>query len=106
MEWRDLPPGRAIPQAPVDPALALSRSRDGQAVWAGCRGRAGTELQHFAAIRGGRIAQAVTALTIHDIVISPRFPSSIFYGKAFRFQHKRCSLAGPIDENCLISEGA
>jgi len=37
---------------------------------------------------------AVTALTIHDIVISPRFPSPIFCSKAFRFQHKRCSLAG------------
>jgi hypothetical protein len=36
MEWRDIPPGRAIPQALGDPALALSRSRDGPAVWAGC----------------------------------------------------------------------
>jgi hypothetical protein len=52
---------------------------------------------------------AVTALTIHDIVISSRFPPPIFCSKAFRFQHKRCSLAGSIDQNCLISacrEGA
>ena len=47
------------------------------------------KLQHLATIRGGRIAQAVTALTINDIVISPRFPSPIFCSKAFRFQHKR-----------------
>jgi hypothetical protein len=63
-----------------------------------------TKLQHLATIRGGRIAMAVTGLTIHDIVISPRFPSPIFCSKAFRFQHKRCSLAGSIDENCLISD--
>jgi len=34
MECGDLPPGGMIPQAPVDPALALSRSRDGQGAWA------------------------------------------------------------------------
>jgi hypothetical protein len=34
MEWNDLPPGRPIPQALVDPALAVSRSSDGQAAWA------------------------------------------------------------------------
>jgi hypothetical protein len=38
---------------------------------------------------------AVTGFTIHDIVISPRFPPPIFYSKAFKFQHKRCALAGP-----------
>jgi hypothetical protein len=32
---------------------------------------------------------------IHDIVISPRFPPPIFCSKAFKFQHKRCALAGP-----------
>jgi hypothetical protein len=53
-------------------------------------------------IRGGRTAMAVTRLGIHDNVISPRFPSPIFCSKAFRFQHKRCSLAGSIDENCHI----
>jgi len=37
---------------------------------------------------------AVTGFTIHDIVISPRFPPPIFCSKAFKFQHKRCALAG------------
>jgi hypothetical protein len=37
MEWRDLPPGRLIPQALVDPAVAASRSSDGQAAWAAGR---------------------------------------------------------------------
>jgi hypothetical protein len=64
----------------------------------------GTKLQHLGAIRGGRRAMAVTGLTIHDIVILPRFPPPIFCSKAFRFQHKRCSLAGSIDQNCLISD--
>jgi hypothetical protein len=64
----------------------------------------GTHLQHLATIRSGRPPQSVTGLTIHDIVISPRFPSPIFCSKAFRFQHNRCSLAGPIDQNCRISE--
>jgi len=64
----------------------------------------GTKLQQLATIRGGRSPRSVTGLTIHDNVISPRFPSPIFCSKAFRFQHKRCSLAGSIDENCLISE--
>jgi hypothetical protein len=84
----------------------MSRPRDGQGGGQAPRGWSGTKLQHLAAIRGGRIHMAVTGLTIHDIVISPRFPSPIFSSKAFRFQHKRCSSAGPIDQNCLISEGA
>jgi hypothetical protein len=63
----------------------------------------GTKLQHLATIRGGRCPPSVTGLTIHDNVISPRFPSPIFCSKAFRFQHKRCALAGSIDQNCLIS---
>ncbi|MEH2619023.1 hypothetical protein [Bradyrhizobium sp. AZCC 1620] len=62
----------------------------------------GTELPHLATIRGGRSRPSVTGLTIHDNVISPRFPSPIFCSKAFRFQHKRCSSAGPIDQNYLI----
>jgi hypothetical protein len=104
MEWRDLPPSRLIPQAA---ALGLRGCRDlvmgkrGGQRW---RGMGDAKLQHLATIRGGRIAMAVTWLTIHDIVISPRFPSPIFCSKAFRFQHKRCSLAGSIDQNCLISD--
>jgi hypothetical protein len=82
----------------------MSRSRDGQGGAQWWRSVGGTKLQHPGAIRGGRRAMAVTALTIHDIVISPRFPSPIFCSKAFRFQHKNCSLAGSIDQNCLISE--
>jgi len=80
------------------------------AAWAG--GRVGPSEQNCNTspqICGGRRAMAVTALTIHDIVISPRFPPPIFCSKAFRFQHKRCSLAGSINQNCLISacrEGA
>jgi hypothetical protein len=70
--------------------------------WAGVAGLSGTKLQHLAAIRGGGSAMAVTRIGIHDIVISPRFPPPTFCSKAFRFQHKRCSLAGSIDENCLI----
>jgi hypothetical protein len=54
----------------------------------------GTKLQHLAAFSGGARAMAVTGLTIHDIVILPRFPSPSFCSKAFRFQHKRCALAG------------
>jgi hypothetical protein len=42
-----------------------------------------TKLQHLAAIRGGRSAMPVTGLTIHDIVISPRFPKLYFFSKAF-----------------------
>jgi hypothetical protein len=57
----------------------------------------GTKRQHLVAIRGGRRAMAVTPPGIHDNVISPRFPRPIFCSKAFRFQHKRCSLAGSID---------
>jgi hypothetical protein len=106
LEWRDLPPGRSIPQA-----FARQRRRCRGLVMGRRRGQVlrdggGTKLQHLAAIRGGRIRMAVTGLTIHDIVISPRFPSPIFSSKAFRFQHKHCSSAGPMDQNCLISEGA
>jgi hypothetical protein len=68
------------------------------------RGMGDAKLQHLATIRDGRSPQSVTGLTIHDNVISPRFPSPIFCSKAFRFQHKRCSLAGSIDQNCLISD--
>ncbi|KRR00729.1 hypothetical protein CQ10_02870 [Bradyrhizobium valentinum] len=32
---------------------------------------------------------AVTGFTIHDNVITPRFPSPIFCSKAFKFQRKR-----------------
>jgi len=42
-----------------------------------------TKLQHLAAIAGGRSAMAVTGLTIHDIVISPRFPTPNFFSNAF-----------------------
>jgi hypothetical protein len=105
MEWCDLPPGRAIPQAAADGRrrcrdLVMGKE-DGQR-W---RGMDDAKLQHLATIRGGRSPQSVTGLTIHDIVISPRFPSPIFCSTAFRFQHKRCSVAGSIDENCLLSDG-
>jgi len=43
----------------------------------------GTKLQHFIIIRGERIFRAVTGLTIHDIVISPRFPKPYFFSNAF-----------------------
>jgi len=42
-----------------------------------------TKLQHLAAIRSGCGRIAVTGLTIHDIVISPRFPKPYFFSKAF-----------------------
>jgi hypothetical protein len=105
-KWNDLPPGRHIPQAS---ALSLRGCRDlvmgkGGVAWAGAWGSSGTKLQHLAAICGGRGPMAVTLLGIHDNVISPRFPSPIFCSKAFRFQHNCSSLAGSIDENCLISE--
>ena len=104
-KWNDLPPGRVIPQAAAE---GRRRCRDlvmGKGGWSGVgrvRGLSGAKLQHLATIRGGRSPRSVTGLTIHDNVISPRFPSPIFCSKAFRFQHKRCSLAGSIDENCLI----
>jgi hypothetical protein len=104
MEWCDLPPGCPIPQAAAD---GHRRCRDlvmGKRVGQRWRGMGDTELQHLATIRGGRSLPSVTGLTIHDNVISPRFPSPIFCSNAFRFQHKRCSLAGSIDENCLISD--
>jgi len=51
--------------------------------WAGggqrWRGMGDTKRQHLAAIRGGRSAMPVTGLTIHDIVISPRFPKPYFF---------------------------
>jgi hypothetical protein len=103
-KWNDLPPAVPIRQAGADVGgrcRDLVMGKGGAQRW---RSVAGTKLQHFAAIRGGRSAMAVTRLCIHDIVISPRFPSPIFCSKAFKFQHKRCSLAGSIDENCLISE--
>jgi hypothetical protein len=56
--------------------------------WAGGRGPSEQNCNTSPQICGGRRAMAVTALTIHDIVISPRFPSPIFCSKAFRFQHK------------------
>jgi hypothetical protein len=82
---------------PFDPASSALRRR-------GCRdlvmGRrrgtgVGTKLQHIAAFRSGRRPTKVTGLTIHDNVIAQRFPPLIFCSKAFKFQHKRCALAGP-----------
>jgi hypothetical protein len=83
MERRDLPPGGAIRQAATAGrrrcrALVMGKAR-GQ--WR--RGRGDTKLQHFATICGGRSPQSVTGLTIHDIVISPRFPKLYFFSKAF-----------------------
>jgi hypothetical protein len=49
----------------------------------GCGLAPRTELQHLAAIGSGRSVTAVTALTIHDIVISPRFPKPYFFSNAF-----------------------
>jgi len=49
MEWRDLPPGRAIPQAT---ALNRHGCRDlvmGKGAWAGAVGSIRTKLQHLAA---------------------------------------------------------
>jgi hypothetical protein len=53
MEWRDLPPGHAIPQAAADGggrcrALVMGKVRGRR--W---RGMEGTKLQHFATIGGG-----------------------------------------------------
>jgi hypothetical protein len=83
MEWRDLPPGHAIRQA-----AAVGGGRCHAFVMGKRRGqrwydRGGTKLQHFAANQGGRGAMPVTGLTIHDIVISPRFPKPYFFSKAF-----------------------
>jgi hypothetical protein len=80
----------------------MSRSRDDKDVGVAPEGAVGPSEQNCNTspqICGGRPAMAVTALTIHDIVISPRFPPPLFCSKAFRFQHKRCSLAGSIDQN-------
>jgi hypothetical protein len=82
-KWNDLPPGRAIRQAAAE---GRRRCRDlvmgtmGGQRW---RGMGGTKRQHLAAIRGGRSAMPVTRLTIHDIVISPRFPKPYFFSNAF-----------------------
>jgi hypothetical protein len=43
----------------------------------------GTKLQHMTAIRRSGGATPVTGLTIHDIVISPRFPKLYFFSNAF-----------------------
>jgi len=72
MEWRDLPPGRAIRQAFVDRAPAVPQSSSGAGgVGNGADLAPGTKLQHFAANQAGRGAMPVTGLTIHGIVISP-----------------------------------
>ena len=71
-----LPAVRSRKRRPTAPAM--SRSRDGQGAWAAAARSGGTKLQHFATIRGGRSAMPVTGLTIHDIVISPRFPKPYF----------------------------
>jgi hypothetical protein len=87
-EWNDLPPAAPIRQAGADGGgrcRYLVMGKEGGQRW---RSVGGAILQHLAAIRGGRSAMAVTRLGIHDNVISPRFPSPIFCGKAFRFQHK------------------
>jgi hypothetical protein len=102
MEWRDLPPRRAIRQAAADGRRGCRDLVMGKEGRRRRRGMGDTKLQHRATISGGRSPASVTGLTIHDNVISPRFPSPIFCSKAFRFQHKRCSSAGPIDQNCLI----
>jgi hypothetical protein len=47
------------------------------------RGTVDAKLQHLATIRGGRSPPSVTGLTIHDIVISPRFPKPYFFSNAF-----------------------
>jgi hypothetical protein len=47
------------------------------------RGTGDAKRQQLAAIRGGRSAMPVTGLTIHDIVISPRFPKPYFFSNAF-----------------------
>jgi len=83
MECDDLPPGRAIPQAGANGRRRcrdLVMGRRGGQRW---RGMGGTKRQHLAAIRGGRSAMPVTGLTIHDIVISPRFPKPYFFSNAF-----------------------
>jgi hypothetical protein len=49
----------------------------------GCGRVLRTKLQHLAAIGRGRSVTAVTGLTIHDNVISPRFPKPYFFSNAF-----------------------
>jgi hypothetical protein len=71
MEWRDLPPGRVIPQAAADGRRRcrdLVMGKEGGQRW---RGTVDAKLQHLATIRGERSPPSVTGLTIHDIVISP-----------------------------------
>jgi len=83
MECVDLPPGRAIPQAAANGRRRcrdLVMGRRGGQRW---RGMGDTKRQHLAVIRGGRSAMPVTGLTIHDIVISPRFPKPYFFSNAF-----------------------
>jgi hypothetical protein len=78
MEWNDLPPAGAIPQAPVRGQGRyrgqVMGARRGQA----SRDRRDTKLQHSFAIAGGWAAISVTPAVIHDIVISPRFPKPYF----------------------------
>ena len=67
MEWRDLPPGRPIPQAA---ATGRRRCRDlvmgrrGGQRW---RGMGDAKLQHLATIRGGR------SRSVGDRVNHPRY---------------------------------
>jgi hypothetical protein len=82
-KWNDLPPGRAIRQAAAD---GRRRCRDlvmGKMAGQRWRGMGDAKRQQLAAIRGGRSAMPVTGLTIHDIVISPRFPKPYFFSNAF-----------------------
>jgi len=70
MEWRDLPPGRAIRQAFVDRAPPVTQSSGG----AGGVGNGAGARHKTATLRRKPwewAAMPVTGLTIHDIVISP-----------------------------------
>jgi hypothetical protein len=64
-------------------------SKEGAAGAPGWRHKTAT---HRRILRGRR-SMAVTSLTIHDNVILRRFPSPIFFSKAFSFQHKRQRVA-------------
>jgi len=82
-KWNDLPPGRAIRQAAADNRRRcrdLVMGKEGGQRW---RGTGDVKLQHLATIRRGRSPRSVTGLTIHDIVISPRFPKPYFFSNAF-----------------------
>jgi hypothetical protein len=61
----------------------MSQTRYGSGVRATALRGHGAKLQHLAAIRRSRAAMPVTGLTIHDIVISPRFPKLYFFSNAF-----------------------